>query len=135
MTELLYLACAAAFIVGLKRLASPRTARAGNFLAALGMLGTVVITLVDQEIVDWGIVIAGLVVGAAVGGVAAVRVKMTSMPEMVAAFNGFGGLASALVAMSEFLRVDDAGERAPARRHPDRQPGRAVLPGRHRECP
>lgn len=109
MTELLYLACAAAFIVGLKRLASPRTARAGNFLAALGMLGTVVITLVDQEIVDWGIVIAGLVVGAAVGGVAAVRVKMTSMPEMVAAFNGFGGLASALVAMSEFLRVDDAG--------------------------
>jgi len=107
VTELLYLACAAAFIFGLKRLGSPRTAKGGNLLAAAGMLGAVVITLVDQDIVDWGIVIAGLVVGGVLGGVAAVRVKMTSMPEMVAAFNGFGGVASALVALSEFLRVDD----------------------------
>ena len=108
MTELLYLACAAAFIVGLKRLGSPRTARIGNLIAAAGMLGAVVITLVDQDIVDWGIIIAGLAVGTAVGVVAAVRVKMTAMPQMVAAFNGFGGIASALVAMSEFVRVSDA---------------------------
>ncbi len=109
MTELLYLACAAAFIVGLKRLSSPRTARVGNMLAAAGMLGAVVITLIDQDIVDWGVVVAGLVTGGVLGGFAAVRVKMTAMPEMVAAFNGFGGVASALVAIAEFLRIDDPG--------------------------
>ncbi|MDH3425928.1 MAG: NAD(P)(+) transhydrogenase (Re/Si-specific) subunit beta [Acidimicrobiia bacterium] len=107
MTELLYLACAAAFIIGLKRLGSPRTARTGNLIGATGMLGAVVITLVDRDVVDWGVIVAGLAVGTAVGAVAAVQVKMTAMPQMVAAFNGFGGLASALVAMSEFVRIDD----------------------------
>jgi NAD(P) transhydrogenase subunit beta len=106
--ELLYLACAAAFIIGLKRLSSPRTARVGNLLAAIGMLGAVVITLVDQDIVGWGVVLSGLALGGAVGAVAAIRVKMTAMPEMVAAFNGFGGVASALVALSEFDRIGDA---------------------------
>jgi NAD(P) transhydrogenase subunit beta len=107
VTELLYLACASAFIVGLKRLGSPRTARTGNTIAAVGMLGAIIITLVDQDIVDWGVVAGGLALGTIIGAVAAVRVQMTAMPQMVAAFNGFGGIASALVAMSGVVAVSN----------------------------
>ncbi|WKZ83041.1 MAG: NAD(P)(+) transhydrogenase (Re/Si-specific) subunit beta [Acidimicrobiia bacterium] len=105
---LLYLAAAVAFIVGLKRLGSPRTARSGNAVAALGMLLAVVVTLVDAE-VSWVLVGAGIAVGAVVGTVLAVRVQMTAMPQLVAAFNGFGGLASALVAGAEFSRIGAVG--------------------------
>ena len=106
MKELLYLLSAVLFIVGLKRLSSPRTARFGNTLAATGMLLATVVTLVDFDAVSWGTIIAGLVSGAVVGGLLAVRVQMTSMPQLVAAFNGFGGAASALVALSEIDRFD-----------------------------
>jgi NAD(P) transhydrogenase subunit beta len=102
---LLYLAAAAAFIVGLKRLGSPRTARSGNTIAAGGMLLAVVVTLIDAD-VSWGVLGMGLAVGAAIGALLAVRVQMTSMPQLVAAFNGFGGAASALVAGAEFVRTD-----------------------------
>ncbi|MGI9614399.1 MAG: NAD(P)(+) transhydrogenase (Re/Si-specific) subunit beta [Acidimicrobiales bacterium] len=101
MTDLLYLAAGLAFIAGLKGLTSPRTARTGNAIAASGMLTAIVVTLVDQEIIAWGFVVAGLAVGAIVGALLALRVQMTDMPQLVAIFNGFGGLASALVAMSE----------------------------------
>ncbi len=109
MTEILYLACAVAFIVGLKRLGGPRTARSGNVLAAAGMLGAIVITLVDQEIVNWWVVVAGLGVGAAIGAATALRVRMTAMPQLVAAFNGFGGIASALVASAVIVETDFVG--------------------------
>jgi len=102
---LLYLVAAIAFIVGLKRLGSPRTARSGNTIAAAGMLTAVIVTLVDAE-VSWTILGSGLAVGAILGGVTAVRVQMTSMPQLVAAFNGFGGVASALVAGAEFVKAD-----------------------------
>ena len=98
--ELLYLTSAVLFIFGLKRLSSPRTARFGNALASSGMLLAVVVTLVDQDITDWPTIVAGLVVGGAVGAALAIRVQMTSMPQLVAAFNGFGGAASALVALA-----------------------------------
>ncbi|HEX5695145.1 MAG TPA: NAD(P)(+) transhydrogenase (Re/Si-specific) subunit beta [Acidimicrobiia bacterium] len=98
MIEILYLICAVTFIIGLKRLSGPRTAHSGNLLAAAGMLGTIVITLVAESIVNWGTVLAGLAVGTVFGDWAALRVKMTAMPEMVAAFNGLGGIASSLVA-------------------------------------
>jgi NAD(P) transhydrogenase subunit beta len=106
MTELLYLAAAVLFILGLKQLASPRTARRGNTLAASGMLVAIVVTLVDTDVMSWGTIIAGLVVGAVIGAVLALRVQMTSMPELVAAFNGFGGIASTFVALAELDRVD-----------------------------
>ncbi|MFZ0013105.1 MAG: NAD(P)(+) transhydrogenase (Re/Si-specific) subunit beta [Acidimicrobiia bacterium] len=106
MTQILYLAAAVAFIVGLRRLGKPSTARSGNRLAALGMLAAVVITLVTEGILNWGVVAAGLAVGAVVGAWFAIRVKMTSMPEMVAIFNGLGGAASALVAATEVVEVD-----------------------------
>jgi NAD(P) transhydrogenase subunit beta len=105
MTALTYLLAAVLFIVGLKMLGSPRTARRGNAIGATGMLIAIVATLIDQDIVNWGTVIAGLVVGSLIGGFLAIRVQMTSMPELVAAFNGFGGVASVLVALAEVDRV------------------------------
>lgn len=93
-----YLAAAILFIFGLKGLTTPRTAVRGNLLGALGMLLAMVATLVDRQIVSFEMIALGLVIGAAIGAVWAIRVQMTAMPELVAAFNGFGGGASALVA-------------------------------------
>lgn len=104
--QLLYLLATGFFIVGIKRLGSPATARSGNQLASFGMLIGVVVTLFDQAIVSFELIIAGVVVGALIGIVAAKKVQMTAMPEMVAIFNGFGGGASALVAWGEFARVE-----------------------------
>jgi NAD(P) transhydrogenase subunit beta len=98
MIHLLYLACASALIVGLKRLGHPKTARSGNLVASGGMLGAVVITLIDTGILNWGLVIAGLAIGAVIGAVTARRIEMTAMPQLVSLLNGLGGLASALVA-------------------------------------
>ncbi|HSQ36930.1 MAG TPA: NAD(P)(+) transhydrogenase (Re/Si-specific) subunit beta [Acidimicrobiia bacterium] len=105
LRALLYLLAAAAFVVGLRRLSSPRTARGGNAIAAAGMLVAVLVTLIDSD-VSWWAIGAGVALGALVGAVAALRVKMTAMPQMVAVFNGLGGLASALVAGAEYLRSD-----------------------------
>ncbi len=105
MTELLYLGGAVLFIIGLKQLSGPRTARRGNMLASAGMLVAIVVTLVNAEVVSWGTVLAGLVAGTVVGALLALRIQMTAMPQLVAAFNGFGGLASAVVAMAEIERL------------------------------
>ena len=109
MTAILYLGAAVAFIVGLRRLGAPRTARSGNQIAALGMLAAIVITLVAEDIVNWATVVAGLAVGTVIGVWAALRVQMTAMPQMVALFNGLGGIASALVAASELIEADLSG--------------------------
>jgi NAD(P) transhydrogenase subunit beta len=102
MTELLlnmgYLVSAGLFIIGLKGLTHPRTAVRGNLLGACGMLLAIVITLLNKNIVGFEYILAGIVIGAAIGVVLAVKIEMTSMPELVAAFNGFGGIASVLVA-------------------------------------
>ena len=109
--ELAYLAAAILFIVGMKRLQSPRTARAGNQIAAVGMLVAVVATLFLHRILTPAEMVLGLVIGGAIGAFLARRVEMTGMPELVAAFNGFGGIASALVAAAEVARyVIDTGE-------------------------
>ncbi len=105
LIKLIYLGAAVCFILGLKRLSHPATARSGNMLAALGMLVAIVATLFDQEILTFPVIIAGIVVGSAVGATFARTVKMTAMPQMVALLNGFGGGASALVAGAEFLRL------------------------------
>jgi len=102
--QLSYLVSAVLFILGLKRLSSPATARGGNTLAALGMLVAVAATLLDQSILDFTWIIVGIVVGGLVGLIMARTVKMTAMPQMVAVFNGFGGGASALVAAAEYFR-------------------------------
>ena len=109
MTELAYLSAGVLFILGLKGLTSPRTARRGNQLAALGMLVATVVVVVDLLSLDasvaWGIVVAGVIVGGGIGAFLAIRVQMTAMPELVAAFNGFGGGASAFVAAAEIVRT------------------------------
>jgi len=105
LVNIAYLVAASLFILGLKGLTHPRTAVRGNQLGALGMLLAVVITLLDQSIVGYGIILAGIVVGGGIGAVLSVRIKMTDMPQLVAIFNGFGGLASILVAGAVLLEV------------------------------
>jgi NAD(P) transhydrogenase subunit beta len=103
LVNLGYMVSISLFVMGLKLLSSPRTARRGNLLSALGMLIAVVVTLLEREIVDFKFIIAGLVIGSFLGVLAAVRVKMTAMPQMVGLLNAFGGGASALVALAQFL--------------------------------
>ena len=100
LVALLYLLSAILFVLGLKGLTRIRSARRGNALASAAMLLAVVTTLFDMGIVDYRWIIAGLVIGGLVGAIAAMRVQMTAMPEMVALFNGSGGIASAFVASS-----------------------------------
>ena len=100
-----YLVSAVLFIVGLKRLSSPATARSGNLLAATAMLLAVVITLIDREVLDYIQILAGIVGGAIIGTIFARSIQMTAMPQMVAVFNGLGGAASALVASGEYLKL------------------------------
>lgn len=100
-----YLVASVLFILGLKRLSSPATARSGNALGALGMLIAVLATLLDREIVGFSAILVGVLVGGVIGVISARAVKMTAMPQMVALLNGFGGGASVLVATDEYLRV------------------------------
>ncbi len=98
--QLAYVVSAALFIFGLKGLGSAATARRGNMLSAVGMLVAIVAALLDQGIVDYTFILGGMVVGGLIGAAAARMVQMTSMPEMVALFNGFGGMASLLVGVA-----------------------------------
>ena len=95
--NLSYILSAILFIFGLKMLGSPATARRGNLLSSLGMLIAIVAGLTSQGIVDYKMIAGGIFVGAVIGSLAARLVAMTSMPEMVALFNGSGGAASLLV--------------------------------------
>lgn len=97
MINIVYIVAAALFIFGLKLMSSPATAVRGNRLSAIGMFIAVVVTLFSQEIIEFQWIAVGVIIGAIVGALAAQRVAMTSMPEMVALFNGSGGIASLLV--------------------------------------
>ncbi|PPS44799.1 NAD(P)(+) transhydrogenase (Re/Si-specific) subunit beta [Chroococcidiopsis sp. TS-821] len=103
--QLSYLVAASLFIIGLKKLGSPATARQGNFLAAVGMLLAVVATLLDRQVLSYEMILVGLAVGSLIGAIAAQKVAMTAMPQMVGLLNGLGGAASALVAVAEFWRL------------------------------
>lgn len=104
-----YVVAALLFIFGLKRLSSPATARSGNRVAALGMAVALTATLLDRGIVNWWTIIAGTIVGAAIGIYFGRTVAMTSMPQMVALFNGMGGATAAIVSIVEFTRAAEAG--------------------------
>jgi H+-translocating NAD(P) transhydrogenase subunit beta len=109
VTQLAYLVSALLFVVGLKQLSSPATARRGNVMASGAMLLAIVVTLIEQDVLTWTWIALGIIVGSLIGATAARMVKMTSMPEMVGIFNGFGGGASALVAGAEFVRLQPLG--------------------------
>jgi NAD(P) transhydrogenase subunit beta len=112
--ELTYLLSASLFIVGLKRLGSPATARQGNVIAAVGMLLAIAATLLNQSVLNYSMILVGIVIGSLIGAIAAQKVAMTEMPQMVGVFNGLGGAASALVAAGEFWRLLGTGEEIPA---------------------
>ncbi len=104
VVNLLYLTSGVMFIITLRMLTSPRTARAGNWVGAAGMLVAIVATLLYQHATTYTWIILGLAIGAVIGAVMAFTVPMTAMPETVGALNGSGGLAAALVVIAEFYR-------------------------------
>ncbi len=101
----IYIIAAALFIFGLKQLGSPATAVRGNLLSAVGMFLAVVVTLFSRDILEFQWIAAAAAVGAIIGAIAAQRIAMTSMPEMVALFNGSGGIASLLVGWAALYNV------------------------------
>ncbi len=101
----IYIIAAALFIFGLKQLGSPATAVRGNLLSAVGMFLAVVVTLFSRGILEFQWIAAAAAVGAIIGAIAAQRIAMTSMPEMVALFNGSGGMASLLVGWAALYNV------------------------------
>ncbi len=102
---LAYLLSSVLFILGLKNLSSPKTARRGNLFAMIAMLIAIIATLIKNEIVDFTFIITGLIIGSTIGVIIARRVSMTTMPQIVALFNGLGGGASAFVALAEYYRL------------------------------
>ena len=105
LINLAYIVASVLFILGLKMLGRQATARRGNALSAVAMLIAIVVTLFDQHVVNYTWIVVGLAVGTVLGVVCARVVKMTSMPEMVALLNGFGGLASLLVGWAEYGKI------------------------------
>mgnify|MGYP001307592276 FL=1 len=102
-SSIAYVLASVLFILGIKKLSHPKTARDGNFVAASGMLIAIVATLVFYSNIDFQLILIGMAIGAIIGATFAIKVEMTQMPQMVAIFNGFGGGASALIASAEFL--------------------------------
>ena len=102
----LYVLSSVLFIFGIKRLSHPKTARSGNFIASTGMLIAIITTLIANGNISLELVGLGIFIGSIIGAFFAIRVEMTQMPQMVAIFNGFGGIASALIASAEYLNPD-----------------------------
>ncbi len=107
LSNLSYVLASVLFILGIKKLSHPKTARQGNALAALGMFIAIIATLLSNGQIDLKLILIGVLIGSAIGALFAIKVEMTQMPQMVAIFNGFGGAASALVASAEFLKNGD----------------------------
>jgi NAD(P) transhydrogenase subunit beta len=98
-----YVVSAILFIFGLKLLSHPSSARKGNLLSALAMFVAVVVTLLEQDIISFDVIVASIVIGSAIGVIAAKKVEMTAMPELVSLFNGIGGLASLAVSYATII--------------------------------
>src|SRR3954468_677641 len=114
-TDFAYLATIVAFILALKFLSNPATARRGNWIGAVGMLIAIAVTFAQRSVVSYWEILVGMAIGGSFGAVAARRVKMTAMPQMVALFNGVGGGAAALISLAEFHNIAPA----PGRLHGD----------------
>lgn len=101
--DIIYLISAVLFILGIKGLTKPKTAVRGNTLSALGMLVAVVVTLLHRDVVSYSWIVAGAILGGVVGGIAAKKIQMTAMPQMVALLNGCGGGASLALATASYI--------------------------------
>ena len=106
-TNIFYVLASVLFILGIKKLSHPKTARNGNTIAFIGMMIAISVTLFSYGQLDYWQIATGMIIGAIIGATFAIRVEMTQMPQMVAIFNGFGGGASALVAAAEFLKTGE----------------------------
>ncbi|HEY3543864.1 MAG TPA: NAD(P)(+) transhydrogenase (Re/Si-specific) subunit beta [Gaiellaceae bacterium] len=104
-SNLLYLITIVTFILALRFLSTPAYARRGNQLGAIGMLVAIVVTWIKTGGTSWWALVIGMLIGGGFGAVAARRVKMTAMPQMVALFNGVGGGAAALISLAELHRI------------------------------
>jgi NAD(P) transhydrogenase subunit beta len=115
LRDLAYLVAAVAFIIGLKRLSSPATARSGNQIAAAGMILAVLTTFLNPHIqgVGYAFILVGALIGGGIGFYLARTVQMTAMPQMVALFNGMGGGAAAFSSTAEFLNLVSTGSAIP----------------------
>src|SRR5437868_15406209 len=123
IVHIVWLAGAAAFVIGLMRMNSPATARNGNLVSAAGMAlaigATAVLILARQLLGDgfsaigWAIIVLGIAVGGGLGLYTARTVKMTAMPQLVSLFNAVGGGAAALIAIEDYLRLSSAGTAVP----------------------
>src|SRR5947209_19529748 len=115
LRELAYLVAAVAFIIGLKRLSSPATARSGNQIAAAGMILAVLATFLNSNIqgIGYAFILVGALIGGGIGFYLARTVQMTAMPQMVALFNGMGGGAAAFSSTAEFLNLVNGGSAIP----------------------
>ena len=102
--QLSYIVAVSFFFFGLKKLGSPATARQGNLWASIGMFIAIVATLLERQVLNYQMIFVAIAIGSVIGAIAAYKVEMTAMPQMVGLFNGFGGAASALVAVGEFWR-------------------------------
>lgn len=102
--QLSYIVAVSFFFFGLKKLGSPATAREGNLWASIGMLIAIAATMLEREVLNYQMIAIGIIIGSVIGAIAAYKVEMTAMPQMVGLFNGLGGAASAMVAVGEFWR-------------------------------
>src|SRR5690554_124014 len=100
--QIAYLIASILFVVGIKMLNRTKTARKGNIVSAIGMFTAILATVVQVDAISYTDILICIVVGSGIGLIIAYKVKMTKVPEMVALFNGFGGLASLAVVLSDF---------------------------------
>ncbi len=111
--QLSYIVAVSFFFFGLKKLGSPATARQGNLWASIGMFIAIVATLLERQVLNYQMIFVAIAIGSVIGAIAAYKVEMTAMPQMVGLFNGLGGAASAMVAVGEFWRYLAAADSPP----------------------
>ncbi|MGB2272910.1 MAG: NAD(P)(+) transhydrogenase (Re/Si-specific) subunit beta, partial [Flavicella sp.] len=109
--SIIYLVSTVTFIVGLKKLGSPKTAKSGNMIAAIGMglaiVGTIFINDIEVPTIIYILIGVAILIGSILGWLIAMKVEMTKMPELVSLFNGFGGASAALIGVVEFIGNDN----------------------------
>ena len=104
LSAFLYLVASVCFILSLRGLSSPETARNGNILGMVGMAIAILTTLASPEVVSYTTIIVGILLGGAIGTVIALKIKMTALPQLVAAFHSLVGLAAVFVAAAALYR-------------------------------
>jgi NAD(P) transhydrogenase subunit beta len=105
--EIAYFFASLSFVIGLKMLSHPDSARKGNMLAAIGMGLAILLTILGENVHNYAWIFGGLVIGTALGAISARKVKMTAMPQMVSLFNGMGGACAAVISLVEFVHHED----------------------------